>query len=363
MENTLYFLEPLVKPGLLDFQMQPPENKDGRFYFESVVFEAGVVNSRNTEITQAAVESMVDGFKNGVNLMVNHYKSGESVGYGGTVDAEVRDGKLWVLAYLKKDYVSPTGVQSNMLVMAVEDGFLKDVSASIGILESSCSLCKKPYLYGSRYGLGSEGDVCMHYRGQRVMMEDGSVSTCVQVIEKAEPIELSLVYDGATREGQVMQAGVEFSRYGESIDVEKRKKIMEEYPVSKPNEKEKTVEMLQAEVDDLQGQLDAYKQQDTDALIAEGRAARESAIDYALECYGAGKPKATEEDQARQKARLESSSMDEVHNFINDWEPLAGDAFKAGRQTVDHGKKGSENGGDGKENEKPKRRYIPRARV
>ena len=355
MENTLYFLEPITRAGF-DFQMEPPDaDNDGRFYLEANVFQSGVVNFRNTQFTQAAIESLVQGFKDGVSLMVNHVKWEENVGYGSTIDAKVDDDMLVVMAYLLRGYVGPNGTSADMLIKAVEDGFLKDVSASVVVLESRMSIDDKPY------------EESQFYRGQRVVMEDGSIETAIQIIDKAEPVELSLVFDGATREGEVIAAGIEFSR-GTSIDVEKYKQLQKRgTEMSKENEKP-TVETLQAKVDELTEQIEAYKRTEgTEAdLIAEGRAAREAAIDHAIDLYSAGKEGCTEEDQTRKRADLESKPMDDVHEFIADWEPIVKRLFPAGRQTVDHGKGGSDDDkGNGNEEGKAKpkkRQYIPKNR-
>ena len=201
----------------VDFQTNPPaeENNEKRHYFESVAATTAI-NRNLYQFEPQALQMIASGFKQRKTLTINHEKGHFSnvLGFGATVDAIVVDDKLYVAAYVALGKTYPQGPfgDSEELVDGITDGFIDSVSQSAFPLKAKCSVCNLAYpTMRSEY---SSDNVCRHYRGQQVIVEENGervVKTVHVIIQQAEAIELSFVQMGADRGTGVTKKAINLS--------------------------------------------------------------------------------------------------------------------------------------------------------
>ena len=225
MENQKVFVTgPIINSAIgkdedpfVDFQTNPPaeENNEKRHYLEAVAATTGI-NRNLYQFEPQALQMIASGFKQRKTLTINHEKGHFSnvLGFGATVDAIVIDDKLYVAAYISLGKTYPQGPfgDSEQLRDGITDGFIDSVSQSAFPLKAKCSVCNLAYpTMRSEY---SSDNVCRHYRGQQVIVEENGervVKTVHVIIQQAEAIELSLVQMGADRGTGITKKAINLS--------------------------------------------------------------------------------------------------------------------------------------------------------
>lgn len=189
----------------VNFQTSPPTNEDNekRHYIE-VVAGTTEINRNLYQFEPRALQMLASDFKQRRTLTINHEKGyfDNTLGYGATVDAIFVDDKLYVAAYISLGKTYPKGPfgSSEELRDGIIDGFINSVSQSAWPKKAKCSVCNLAYPIS--YDQYSSDNVCRHFRGQQVIVEENGekvVKTVHVIIQKAEAIELSLVQIGADR--------------------------------------------------------------------------------------------------------------------------------------------------------------------
>ena len=200
----------------VDFQTNPPETDTAtRHYFESIPITLGA-NRNSFDVTEKAMKMVAKGYKEGRPLTINHDKGNwtNTLGYGATVDAVVKDGKLYVASYVALNKTYPQGPfgTSEELRDGIIDGFVNSVSQSIMPLKAKCSVDGLPYpMSYAEYDM--EG-YCRHFRGQTVVVVEDDVKrieTVIIIIEEAEATELSLVMIPADEGSGIVRPKINFS--------------------------------------------------------------------------------------------------------------------------------------------------------
>ena len=369
---------------LADFQMQGQESEDqsNRYYVEAQPAQAVEPNDQSVLFTVAGLEALAAHYRMGKPTMINHERW-NSVGYGQTVAASVADKALKVQFYILRDYEPGTGPihKSNEAIKAIEDGFLKDVSVSVKILRSECSLCGNDY---------QNYEMCRHWRGQLVRVTDPetgeqTLERCIQIVHDAEALELSLVWNGSDPHAMITDKYLEMS-ISDPYDMAKMEKVisMDQSNIqsNSPQNTRQTVlsssagqqtggntmdletlqaqlKTAQAEKETLEIQKEALQNQcnalqaslnesnaevqrlkdeasQNESLIEAGREARKELEDKALELFVAGTENCTEEAKQHQQQFLESlASTADVERQIKAWQAIVDNKIPTERQTSD----------------------------
>ena len=191
--------------GTIAFQSESPPPDGTRYYIEMIGAQSRTANRQYYWFTDKALAMLAEQYSAGLSLLINHETSG-SVGVGESVNGEVKDKSLYIVAYLLEGY-RDSHWDANQLIAAVKDGFLKDVSLTIHPLKLSCSICGNDY---------TDWRACDHFRGRDDIVEDENgnkrVETCYVMIDECEGVDVSLVYDGADTKGRVTRKGISLSR-------------------------------------------------------------------------------------------------------------------------------------------------------
>ena len=210
MSNFIVSASDLATFNIADFQTEIGDEPDpSRFYLEFLAM-TNEVNSNFVEVTDEALEMMAAGYKTGLPLTINHMKGlfDTSLGIGQTVDAFVNQGKLYLQMYIAKNktYNLATIGNSEELIDAVKDGYVRRGSTSIKIKEAECSVCSSTI---EKYW-GCED----HPKGQKTIIQndngvDEVVVPHIRVL-KAEAIEFSISMLRADEKSEVMRKNMNF---------------------------------------------------------------------------------------------------------------------------------------------------------
>ena len=212
MQNFIVSAADLTTFNVGDFQEGPElgnEPDPNRFYLEYLAM-TNQVNRNFVEVTDQALEMMAAGYKKGLPLTINHMKGlfDTSLGIGQTIDAVVNQGNLYLQMYIAKNktYNLDTIGDSEELIEAIKDGYIKRGSTSIRILEARCAVCDDPVedFYGCE----------KHPKGRPIWVQNDSGENVEVVphiiIDKAEPIEFSITMLRADPNSQVTRKNLNF---------------------------------------------------------------------------------------------------------------------------------------------------------
>ena len=380
MQQQTYFVSAVrgIKPETFQLASINPQDKESRFYMEILAGQTEFPNFQGYQFTNESMGMMVEGYKQGKPQMVNHQYSEMNVGFGETTDAAFNGRDLILQTYIRRGMQTPNGPfgSTDDLITAVEDGFLKDASIGLLIYETSCSICSKPgplspYEY---YFSEHDEDRCPHVRLREYEVDNNvggkEMQTAYALIDKAEPLEISLVWEGADPEARVVNRNLQLSRHVQNdfdnLSSEQRDRIIhfsrEFHQKIKGEPKMSTITQeqfaaLQSQKDAADAQIAAKdteiaslktvqssfekkieakdkeiaefksKQAENEQAIADGKVAREKAIESCLEQF-----KRTEPDTAAdelntkveaEKAALETFSLDTIYKREASYESFA----------------------------------------
>lgn len=208
-----------VRPENFQLQAPDPNTRDTRFYMEILGAQTEAPNFQNFQFTPQSMPGVIAKYKEGLSLMINHQKYGLNVGFGQTTDAIFDGVNLYIQAYLSKNKTTPNGPfgNTNELIDAVVDGFLKDASLSGFVVQTQCSICEKegpldPWAF--YFGMPPDYDGCPHIRGKSYKIEDSDEEQkAIALIIEFLATELSLVWDGADDQARVVNKNLQLSNF------------------------------------------------------------------------------------------------------------------------------------------------------
>lgn len=397
MEN-LNFISTIRSTDTANFQTElsaEPSIKEKRYYMEILAAQVKFPNSQAYQFTPESMPYMVAGYKEGLTLFVNHYKEKNAVGFGETTDAIFDGTSLIVQAYISRGKKTPEGPfgDTDELIDAVEEGFLKDASVGIIPEKISCSICSKPgplsplsLLFGDVDPTG-----CQHIRGEKyqIKSETGMVTEqiAIALIEKSIPLELSLAWDGADDLARVINRNADvvnysnplsnltaaqhaqilnFTRYNNStgfsfptfteggsdmtpeqiaaIKAEKEaaeaKAAAKDTEIAALKQSSEAFQTQLAEKDTKIAELEAQLA-DSAAQIADGETAREKAIESGVEAFTKANPDMKQEELTaaieKHKEFLNTLSLEQMLANTAGYESFAQKLYPEGRKTKDGG--------------------------
>lgn len=188
-----------------------PVTADEAYVFNAKLIGDKQIPDRFMRVTPNFLQKMAQQARDGVSLLIDHpWASGGFLGgsriaipYGRTFDAKLQnepDGELALYAdhYIIRDR-SFSGINTNDIINAIDDGTMFDTSVGYGTTKNICSID----------GLDYFGGVCPHIRGETY---DGQA--CVIDQDDGYLMENSLVFDGAYPTAGVVAA----SQTGAKVD-------------------------------------------------------------------------------------------------------------------------------------------------
>lgn len=389
--NQIQLLQPTTIEKVA-FQSGDDAKDKERYYFAVDAFKVGDLNDQNYRFLTEAVPSTIESAQAGRMLAVNHTDWGLSgLGFGHTVDANYVDPLLQVTSYIALGFTTPNGpfANTNELVKAVEDGFVRYVSVGGAVKQAECSICGKDY----RSDMYGESE-CSHIRGFRYEVSDveGETKwvTCEVNIKEFELKELSLAWLGSDRTAAVQKKDIQMAAAGGlPFDTEKRdalRALSRKDP--KPNNggiemadevlkekleaanikvdslnsqigaKDTEINTLKASVDRLEKETSDLKAQaqENERLIADGKVAREKAVELNLEAFTKVHPDMKEAELKaeceKQEAALETFSLEQIYANTDGYVMQASKLYPEGRVTGE----GTEEGGDPQKKPRPRKR-------
>lgn len=380
-----------------------PENvselsKNKRFGIEILALQTNTPNGQNFIFMPEAMPMVAAGYQLRKPLLINHVKSGKELGVGHTLDAvyDESSGNLIVLSYISRGKTTPNGPfgDTDELIEAIEDGFVRDASAAGLVKKQRCSICKKdgpndPWAWLFGFGNDPEDDSCKHIRGREYKIKDtaGVIKEVVAIAEilEFEPWELSLAWAGADDNSRIVNRDVEVNMFSNNPN-DFINNLTEEQIVqftnqrrtfSLPNNPEvegdpsMSVETLQAEKTALEAQVSAkdteiaalkqtnaaleasVTQKDTEIAdlkaekvkneqaIADGEFAREKAIDACVEAFAKTEPDTPEAElkpkEDAERKSIETLSLEQISARAEGYESYAKKMYPNGRSTSDEG--------------------------
>ena len=386
----------------VSFQSGDSEKDKSRYYFSVDACQTQEPNDQHYLFMPDSVESTIAGYSDGQPVMVNHHTWGiDGLGFGATVSGEYKDPDIVITGYIAKGFGTPSGPFTNTdeLAQAVEEGFVKSVSVHGKVLEAECSICGGDYnsrYHGRYYDYKDSDETCNHVRGWKYAVKQGDdevLEMCIVKIKKFEPQELSFVWNGSDDNAKVRDMDMAMTALsGVPYDVEKRDWLLtaSREPTTNPQNggtSKMADEVLKAQleasevkVESLQSQLGAKdteitslkssvetletekaelkaSAQEHERLIADGKVAREKAVELNLETFTKVHPDVKESDLTvlcdAQKSSLETFSIEQIYKNTDGYQTQVDILYPEGRATTDPS-------GDGSDGESGKKRPRPR---
>ena len=356
-----------------------------RFYMEILGAQTQYPNFQNFQFTDESMQYMVEGYKQGLSLMVNHTRFGLNVGFGQSTDALFDGRNLIIQAYIKRGQTTPQGPFGNTdeLIAAVEDGFLKDASVQILIMEATkCSICGKDgpmSPFSLFFGATPDPEGCPHVRGEKYQVEEHGqmvAKTAVAMLYKVEPTEISLVWDGADPEARVVNRNLQLSNHSErmpALTPEHYQQLVQfnrtlhpirSNPMSVTQEQfnalqaeksaldtqvaakdtqiaslEASKTALEASITEKDAEIATLKAEkaENEQAIADGAAARDKAIESCVEAFKKTEPDTPaaelEAKATTEKEQCATFSLEQIYKRTEGYESFAKKLYPSGRRT------------------------------
>lgn len=356
-----------------------------RFYMEILGAQTEYPNFQNYQFTDESMQYMVEGYKTGLSLMVNHTSFGLNVGFGQSTDAMFDGRNLIIQAYIKRGQTTPQGPFGNTdeLIAAVEDGFLKDASVQILIMEATkCSICGEDgpmSPFSLFFGATPDPKGCAHVRGEKYKVEEHGQTvekTAIAFLYKVMPTELSLVWDAADYEAGVINRNLQLSnQYSELMlalmpEYQQLVQFNRTYHPIRSNPMNITPEQfqtLQAEKSALEAQVAAKdieiaslkasqtalevsitekekeiatlkaQKAENEQAITDGATAREKAITECVEAFNKTEPDTPaaelEAKATTERAQCETFSLEQIYKRTEGYVSFAKKLYPSGRGT------------------------------
>lgn len=368
--------EPITDPTILNLQTLTTFEKfednnitDGRKNYRC--FAHGLdPNNQYTQFSQSSLAQLGTTYQN-KSVLLNHWD--DTFGWGKTVNGEMGEDGLYVKIFIVPD-IKIGSIDSNSIIKALDAGTIDYVSMGLRVLESVCSICGKSFRTD-----------CEHWRGREYRIERNGTTvteTCIEMIQKSEALELSLVGLGADRNARVVakleglssENKIQNDIYRFGYNSFTGASNINDQPTDKQEDDMSTVEVLQERIGKLEAEIKTR-----DALVGESNAnltvektqvsalnkqlteLRNDAVkyhQYKEDCeflrkrilddfsvaYVAHKDGVVEDERDRKVKLVSKLPTDELCEQLDIYQELAKERFKVGRQSLpdDKTKEGSD---------------------
>ena len=363
--------EPITDPTILNLQtlttfekFEDNNNTDNRKNYRC--FAHGLdPNNQYAQFSQSSLAQLGTTYQN-KSVLLNHWD--DTFGWGKTVSGEMGEDGLYVKMFIVPD-IKIGSIDSNSIIKALDAGTIDYVSMGLRVLESVCTICGESFRTD-----------CEHWRGREYRIERNGTTvteTCIEMIQKSEALELSLVGLGADRNARVVakleglssenkfQNDIYRFGYNSFTGVTN----VNNQPTDKQEDDMSTELLLQERIDKLGAQVDASDAKLTieKNQVAElnkqltdlrGEASKYEQyvegynffqgylLDLFDKVYVAHKNGIDDDERDRKRKLMTKLAPEEFCDQLDTYQELAKERFKAGRQSLPDDKTKKESGAE-----------------